>query len=128
MMLAGWLVSGLAMVVLVIAALGIVRLPDALARQHAATKAATLAVSLLAIGLALVAWASGWGWPWVGRLALVVAILLLTLPLASHALGRAGVAERQRGRALEPVDLAHLESAGVTSHGAAESARKEDDV
>jgi multicomponent Na+:H+ antiporter subunit G len=127
-MLAGWLVSGLAMVVLVIAALGIVRLPDALARQHAATKAATLAVSLLAIGLALVAWASGWGWSWLGRLAVVVAILMLTLPLASHALARAGVAERQRGRALEAADIAHLESAGAPPHEAAQSARKEDDV
>lgn len=95
-MLLGWMVGGIAMVVLVIAALGIVRLPDALARQHAATKAATLAVSMFAVGLGLVAWASGWGWPWLWRLALVVAILLLTLPLASHALARAGVVERRR--------------------------------
>jgi multicomponent Na+:H+ antiporter subunit G len=86
------------MVLLLIAAAGILRLPDALARQHAATKAATLAVSLFALGLMLVAWDAGWGWAWIGRLALMVLILLMTLPLASHALARAGVAEQQRDR------------------------------
>ena len=38
----GWLVCGLALIILLIAALGVYRLPDALSRQHAATKAATL--------------------------------------------------------------------------------------
>ncbi|MEJ5210193.1 MAG: monovalent cation/H(+) antiporter subunit G [Burkholderiales bacterium] len=93
----GWALCALAILLLLIAAAGILRLPDALARQHAATKAATLAVSLFALGLMLVAWGSGWGWAWIGRLALLVLILLLTLPLASHALARAGVAERQQG-------------------------------
>ena len=49
----GWGGCTLAMIVLAIAAIGILRLPDALARQHAATKAATLSVSLFAFGLAL---------------------------------------------------------------------------
>jgi multicomponent Na+:H+ antiporter subunit G len=128
MMLVGWLLSGLAMVVLVIAALGILRLPDALARQHAATKAGTLAVSMLALGLGLVAWASGWGWPWLGRLALVVAILLLTLPLASHALARAGVAERLRARESDPAGMSPLESTGATQHEPAEQQRNLNDV
>ena len=92
MTLAGWAICMLAMVILLIAAVGILRLPGALARQHAATKAAALAVSLFALGLALVAWDAAWTW----RLALMVAILLLTLPLASHALARAGVVEMQR--------------------------------
>jgi multicomponent Na+:H+ antiporter subunit G len=128
MMLVGWLLCGLAMTVLVIAALGVLRLPDALARQHAATKAATLAVSLFAIGLGLVAMASGWGWPWLGRLALLVAILLLTLPLASHALARAGVAERQRGRAPDPAGMTYWESTGAAQHESADLLRNENDV
>lgn len=94
MTLLGWIVCSLAMSILAIAAVGILRLPDALARQHAATKAGTLAVSLFALGLALVAWGSGWGWPWIGRLLVIVLFLLMTLPLASHALARAGVVER----------------------------------
>lgn len=96
MMLTGWIICGVAILVLLIAAIGVIRLPDALARQHAATKAATLAVSLFAVGLALVAWHAGWGWAWLWRLMAIVAILLLTLPLASHAVARAAVAEHER--------------------------------
>jgi len=92
MTLLGWAICTLAMTILLTAAVGIIRLPDALARQHAATKAATLAVSLFALGLALVAWDADWAW----RLLVVVAILLMTVPLASHALARAGVAELER--------------------------------
>ena len=92
----GWAICSLASFILLIAALGVIRLPDALARQHAATKAATLAVSLFATGLALVAWDAGWGWAWLWRLLAIVTILLLTLPLASHGLARAGVMERER--------------------------------
>jgi multicomponent Na+:H+ antiporter subunit G len=94
--LLGWGVCTLAMIILVIAAIGILRLPDALARQHAATKAATLAVSLFALGLILVMAEAAWTW----RLLVLVAILLMTLPLASHALARAGVAENERKRKL----------------------------
>jgi multicomponent Na+:H+ antiporter subunit G len=82
----------MALVILLIAAIGVVRLPDALARQHAATKAATLAVSIFAIGIGIAVWNAQWTW----KLALVIAILLLTMPLASHALARAGVDELER--------------------------------
>lgn len=81
----GWLVCGLALIILLIAALGVYRLPDALSRQHAATKAATLSLTLFALGTGLFAWDAAWTW----RLILLVALLLTTLPLASHALGRA---------------------------------------
>jgi len=128
MMLIGWLLCGLAMIILVIAALGVLRLPDALARQHAATKAATLAVSMFAIGLAVVAMASGWGWAWLWRLALLVVILLLTLPMASHALARAGVAERQRLQESGPAGKSPLESTEMAQHEAAELSRSNDDV
>jgi multicomponent Na+:H+ antiporter subunit G len=91
----GWTATTLAMLVLVVAAVGVLRLPDALSRQHAATKAATLAVSLFAVGLALAALANGWGWAWIGRLLLMVVVLMITLPIASHALARASLAECQ---------------------------------
>ena len=52
----GGLICLAALVILLIAAVGIVRLPDALARQHAATKAAALAVSIFAIGIGASAW------------------------------------------------------------------------
>ncbi len=84
----GWLVCGLALIILLIAALGVYRLPDALSRQHAATKAATLSLTLFALGVGLLAW--DWAWTW--RLVLLVAILFAALPLASHALGRAAAA------------------------------------
>ena len=93
MMLLAWILAALAILVLLIAALGVLRLPDALARQHAATKAATLAATIFAFALMAAASASGWGWGWTIRLLVIVTILLCVLPLASHALGRAGFAE-----------------------------------
>jgi multicomponent Na+:H+ antiporter subunit G len=74
---------------LVIAAWGVIVLPDALARQHAATKAGTLALSLVCVGA--MAAVPEWGWLW--RLALVLGFLLSTLPVASHLLARAAVRE-----------------------------------
>jgi len=74
---------------LVIAAWGVLVLPDALSRQHAATKAGTLALSLICLGAALFAMDSAWAW----RLGLILAFLLATLPVASHLLGRAAVRE-----------------------------------
>lgn len=92
--LLGWGVCSLAILLLLIAAVGIVRLPDALARQHAATKAGTLAVSLFALGVALVVSEAAWTW----RLLALITILLMTLPLASHALARAGLIEKERAQ------------------------------
>lgn len=74
---------------LVLAAWGVVRLPDALSRQHAATKAGTLALAFIAVGAALVEAQTAWS----VRLGLIVAFLLLTLPVASHLLARAAVRE-----------------------------------
>jgi multicomponent Na+:H+ antiporter subunit G len=90
-MILGWLICGLALAILLIAALGVHRLPDALARQHAATKAGTLSLTLFALGTGLLAGEAAWAW----RLVLLVLILLLVLPLASHALARAAMAEKE---------------------------------
>lgn len=74
---------------LVVAAWGVIRLPDALSRQHAATKAGTLAVALVCLGGMLMAGEAAW----TARLAMIVVFLLLTLPVASHLLARAAVRE-----------------------------------
>ena len=76
-------------VLLVLAAWGVIVLPDALARQHAATKAGTLALALVCVGAMLVARDTEWTW----RLLLVLGFLLATLPVASHLLARAAVRE-----------------------------------
>lgn len=80
------LLLGLAM--LVVAAVGLFTLPDALSRQHAATKAGTLAVGfiLLAVGL----WNPSLDWWW--RILAIMGLLMATLPIASHLLARAAVA------------------------------------
>lgn len=76
-------------VLLVLAAWGVVVLPDALSRQHAATKAGTLALALVCFGAMLLARDGEWSW----RLALILGFLLVTLPVASHLLARAAVRE-----------------------------------
>ncbi|MDM7455803.1 MAG: monovalent cation/H(+) antiporter subunit G [Tepidimonas sp.] len=86
--LGAWLLGGGA-VLLVIAAWGVFALPDALTRQHAATKAGTLAVALVCGGAALAAAELSWIW----RLLLVIGFLLATLPVASNLLARAAVRE-----------------------------------
>ncbi len=95
----GWAICGLGSVLLLIAALGILRLPDALARQHAATKAVTLAVLVFALGIGLLARDPAWTW----RLLALAFILILTLPLASHALARAAMRERMQVSGLDQI-------------------------
>lgn len=81
---------------LVIAAWGVITLPDALARQHAATKAGTLALALICVGAMLIA--RDWAWTW--RLLLILGFLLATLPVASHLLARAAVREAGQDHAI----------------------------
>jgi multicomponent Na+:H+ antiporter subunit G len=84
---AGWFLIMAGCAVLLIAAAGLFRLPDAVSRQHAATKAGTLGLALILTGAALV----GGDWAWSGRALAIVAILCATLPVASHMLARAAV-------------------------------------
>ena len=85
----GLALCSLGAVVLLIAAVGLVRLPDALTRQHAATKAGTVGVSLFAIGVAVAVAEPAW----TSRVLAIVLLALVTLPLASHALARAAMRE-----------------------------------
>jgi multicomponent Na+:H+ antiporter subunit G len=77
-------------VILVIAGWGVVTLPDALSRQHAATKAGTLALAMIALGAFVAIPADGFG----VRLALILGFLIATLPVASHLLARAAIREQ----------------------------------
>jgi multicomponent Na+:H+ antiporter subunit G len=73
-----------------VAALGVLRLPDAFMRMHAATKAGTLGAGLVLVAAAVV----------FGELAVAVKgivvflFLLLTAPVAAHVLGRAAYYDR----------------------------------
>lgn len=81
--------AGLLMVIggifCLVASVGIVRLPDALIRMHAATKAGTLGTGLLVMAEALFYRQLGISL----RAATVIALVLLTAPVAAHLIGRA---------------------------------------
>jgi multicomponent Na+:H+ antiporter subunit G len=84
---------------LVIAAVGLFTFPDALSRQHAATKAGTLAVSTILVGTALGMPSSAW------RAAIIILVLFATLPVASHMLARAAAREAGQGDEASARDL-----------------------
>jgi multicomponent Na+:H+ antiporter subunit G len=69
-----------------IAALGIVRLPDAIIRMHAATKAGTLGCGLIFAAVAVNRLETGT----TLRAGAAIVFLLLTAPVAAHLIGRAG--------------------------------------
>ncbi|MGY6518408.1 MAG: monovalent cation/H(+) antiporter subunit G [Lysobacteraceae bacterium] len=77
---------------LVVSALGLFTLPDALSRQHAATKSATLALGLLLAGVGIHVNDAAW---W-GRVVVIIALLLMTLPVAAHMLARAAARHAYR--------------------------------
>ncbi|NMR20069.1 monovalent cation/H(+) antiporter subunit G [Cellulomonas fimi] len=68
------------------AGVGLVRFPDLLARMHSATKPQVLGLILALIGLALRLRSGDVLW----MLVLIVLFQLLTSPVASHMVGRAG--------------------------------------
>ena len=80
----------LAGVFYLIAGLGLIRLPDPLARLHAGTKASSLATALALAA----AFAHHGGW-WTAILVLAsIGFVLLTAPLASHAVARCLLSSR----------------------------------
>jgi multicomponent Na+:H+ antiporter subunit G len=73
-------------VFMLIAALGVLRMPDLLTRMHATTKA-----GVLGAGLTMAAVALHFGTePVIAKAVAVIAFLILTAPVAAHAIGRAG--------------------------------------
>lgn len=67
-----------------LAALGMLRFHDTLARMHAATKASTLGVALVVGGTALEL-----GGASAVKALLAIALAFLTIPVGSHLVGRA---------------------------------------
>ena len=78
------LIGALAMLV---GGIGILRMPDLFTRLHAVGITDTLGAGAILLGLAFIA---GWGLL-LAKLLLILAVLLLLNPTASHALGRAAV-------------------------------------
>ncbi len=86
-----WLVSALLLVgalLMLIAAIGVVRMPDLATRMHATTKAGTLGAGLMLAAVAVHFAEAGV----VARALAGVAFIILTAPVAAHAIGRAGYA------------------------------------
>jgi multicomponent Na+:H+ antiporter subunit G len=75
---------------MLLAAVGLVRLPDLYTRMSATSKAATLGASLVLLGAAVHFGTAAAG----GRAIVIVAFLFLTAPPAAHAIGRAGYRRR----------------------------------
>ncbi|MCY3981999.1 MAG: monovalent cation/H(+) antiporter subunit G [Alphaproteobacteria bacterium] len=68
-----------------VAAIGILRLPDVLIRMHASTKAGTLGCGLILMAVAVHFAESGI----IARAVLAIIFLLLTAPVGAHLIGRA---------------------------------------
>jgi multicomponent Na+:H+ antiporter subunit G len=68
---------------LLLASIGIIRMPDVYNRMQAGTKATTIGTMLVMVGIALAQPS------WTGKLLLVLLFLLATNPISSHALARA---------------------------------------
>lgn len=83
-MIAVALLLGAALMLL--AAIGIIRLPDLPTRMHATTKSGVLGTSLIMIAVAL-AFAET---AVVARAIAIICFLIMTAPVAAHAIGRAG--------------------------------------
>ena len=80
--LAGAIAVLLGSVVLLIAAIGLLRMPDSYNRIQVGTKASTAGVALIMLGLSMVV--PGW----FGKLFTVLLFVILTNPLSSHVLMR----------------------------------------
>jgi multicomponent Na+:H+ antiporter subunit G len=75
----GLLMLGGGLFFLVVAGVGIARLPDVYCRAHAVGKAMTLGIILLLIGFGLLVEGAAW---W--KIALAIGFQLGTIPVASH--------------------------------------------
>jgi multicomponent Na+:H+ antiporter subunit G len=70
---------------MLLAAIGLVRMPDVLMRMHSSTKSATLGVGLILLGVAL-----HFGDFAIGVRALAIVVFMFsTAPVAAHMIGRA---------------------------------------
>ncbi|MDP1573994.1 MAG: monovalent cation/H(+) antiporter subunit G [Coxiellaceae bacterium] len=82
-------IGGIAMftgsLLILIASIGVLRMPDLLMRMHAATKAGTLGVTLILLGVAFYFQR----WQVSTEALLTIIFIFITAPIASHLLARA---------------------------------------
>ncbi len=71
---------------MLVAALGVWRMPDLLTRMHATTKAGVLGAGLILLGVAI----HFFDTTVTVRVVAIVGFVMLTAPIAAHAIGRAG--------------------------------------
>jgi multicomponent Na+:H+ antiporter subunit G len=85
MTIAAYALISFGALLMLLAGIGVLRLPDVFSRMHAGTKAASLGLACVLAGIALVTPDA------VARVKLVVAIVFqfLTAPVAAHLIGRA---------------------------------------
>ncbi|MHA6965955.1 monovalent cation/H(+) antiporter subunit G [Zobellella denitrificans] len=85
------LVTGLLMLLgsflMLLAGIGIIRMPDLLTRMHATSKAGALGAGLMAVGFAVFFFADT---SVVVRALAVVVFVIMTAPVAAHVMARAG--------------------------------------
>lgn len=75
-----------------IAAIGVLRLPDVLMRMHASTKAGVLGSSLILIAVAIFLQEM----EITARVVAIIVFLMLTSPIGAHMIGRASVGDLKK--------------------------------
>lgn len=76
---------------MVVAAIGVLRMPDVYMRMHSSTKSATFGVSFVMAGVALYFW----DFAIAVRALAVVAFFFITAPVAAHLIARAAYVSRE---------------------------------
>lgn len=94
------IVSGLFF--MIVGTVGILRMPDVLARLHPAGMTDTMGAGFLLLGMAL----QTTDWMVLVRLLFIYAFLLFTSPIASHALARAAILGLSRAESDEQGEAA----------------------
>ena len=87
MTILGLILSGLGVVMIMLAAVGLIRLPDVYMRSHAAGKAATLGVCCVLLGSALGLGGAGA----VVRVFVAIIFLFVTIPVGAQLIARAAL-------------------------------------
>lgn len=99
-----------------VAAVGVLRLPDVLIRMHASTKAGTLGCGLILVALAVHSGET----TVITRAIVAIVFLLLTAPIAAHMIGRAAYrtgAPLWKGTVIDELKSASANAAGETQPG-----------
>lgn len=82
--------------------IGIVRMPDVYTKLHAASKSVFLGVIMLAVAGMVIAEGAI-----ISRLVLIALMLVITTPVASHVIGRAGYIVHERMETPGAIDESH---------------------